>query len=111
LDLAEGGAAGCSFAVDFEHRACNQIKRGDVVKVLAEAVPAPPYKVNLDKPDKTILVQLVRNVCAVAVVEHFKELCKFNVRKVVESEEKQEQQQEVVVDGDAKADLAAADEV
>ena len=78
------------------------------MKAFAEAVPAPPYKVNLDKPDKTILVQLVRNVCAVSVVEQYKELCKFNVRKAVESEEEKQQQQQEGGDGEEGGKAGAA---
>ncbi len=44
-------------------------------------------QVNLKAPTKTVLVQLIRNGCAVAVVPSYKELAKYNVRKLAEVEE------------------------
>jgi hypothetical protein len=41
-------------------------------------------QVNLTKPTKTVLVQVTRNVCGFAVVERYKELNKFNLRKCAE---------------------------
>lgn len=39
-----------------------------------------PHKVNLGSPQKTIIVNLLKNACAVAVAEQFRELAKFNLR-------------------------------
>jgi hypothetical protein len=33
------------FAVEFEHRSSDKLKRGDVIDIVAKAVPQPPYKV------------------------------------------------------------------
>jgi tRNA acetyltransferase TAN1 len=89
---------GTTFAVEFEHRSCNTLKRNEVVDAFAKAVPSPPHKVDLGAPKKTILVQLVRNVAGVAVVEDYKELLRLNVRKAVEEPEEaeagQQQQQQ-----------------
>ncbi|KIY93742.1 hypothetical protein MNEG_14221 [Monoraphidium neglectum] len=69
-----------------ERRACSGLDHMQVVDAFAKAVP-PPHKVNLGKPDATILVQLVRNVCAVAVAPRYKALCKYNVRVAAEPDE------------------------
>lgn len=42
----------------------------------------PPHLVNLNEPDKTIIVQLIRNYCAMSVVERYKQLGKFNLREL-----------------------------
>jgi hypothetical protein len=77
-----------TFGVDVERRSCSKFDQKEVIDAFAKAVPAP-HKVNLSKPDRTILVQLVRNVCAVAVAPRFKELCKYNVRVAAEPEEEE----------------------
>lgn len=81
---AGDGVVPIEFAVELEHRACNTLDRLDVVNAFAEPVPKPPHKVNLTKPHKTILVQLIRNVCGVCVIDCYKELSKLNVRKAAE---------------------------
>eukprot|EP00877_Chromochloris_zofingiensis_P003690 jgi/Chrzof1/13321/Cz07g28250.t1 len=84
-EFPEGdGVVPIEFAVELEHRACNTLDRLDVVNAFAEPVPKPPHKVNLTKPHKTILVQLIRNVCGVCVIDCYKELSKLNVRKAAE---------------------------
>lgn len=37
--------APADFAVEFEHRSSDKLKRGDVIDIVAKAVPQPPYKV------------------------------------------------------------------
>lgn len=82
------------FAVDFEHRACEKLKRKDVIDTIAKAVPQPPHKVNLSAPQKTIVVQLVRNACAVGVVDGYKELARLNLRKLADGDDEPTQQQQ-----------------
>lgn len=49
---------------------------------------------NLGAPQKAILVNVVKAQCGVAVVERFKELCRFNVRTLALPEEEREAQRE-----------------
>jgi hypothetical protein len=69
-------------------------------------------RVNLKTPQKTILVQLVRTVCCISVLESYKELARFNVRKLAEDELEQqvEQKQQADVKQEAPAAAAAAQE-
>ncbi|KAL4534850.1 hypothetical protein Ndes2526A_g05720 [Nannochloris sp. 'desiccata'] len=69
---------GITFAVEFEKRA-NNIDRMKSINAFAEVVPAP-HKVNLNNPSKTILVNVLKNTCGLAVVDNYKELSKFNIR-------------------------------
>ena len=55
-------------------------------------LPQAPHKVNLDKPQKTILVNVLKATCGVAVVEQFRELCRFNIRTLAIPEEERERQ-------------------
>ncbi len=74
-----------------------------------------PHKVNLNAPQKAILVNIVKSVCGVAVVQRFKELCRYNIRTVAMPEaerealrEEQRQQQKVSPAPAAEAEAAAA---
>ncbi|KAG2499421.1 hypothetical protein HYH03_002368 [Edaphochlamys debaryana] len=75
------------FAVEYEHRSAEGFERLDVINAFTAVIKTPPHKVNLKAPSKVVLVQLIRNGCAMAVVEGYKELAKFNVRKLAEVEE------------------------
>jgi hypothetical protein len=61
-------------------------------------------RVNLRAPQKTIIVQLVRTVCCICVVDSYKQLARFNVRKLAEDELEQqiEQQQQAAVKQEAE---------
>lgn len=95
-----------------ERRACSSLDHMEVVNAFAKAVP-PPHKVNLSKPDATVLVQLIRNVCAVAVAPRFKALGKYNVRVAAEPEEEEEEEgaggkaAAAAKGGEAKAEVKA----
>jgi len=68
-----------TFSVQYEHRAAQKLDRGEVIDAFAKAVPER-HGVDLGSPQRTILVQLVKSTCAVAVVEGFKRLCKYNLK-------------------------------
>lgn len=78
---------GHEFSVEYEHRSQNNLERMLVINAFAEAVPKPPHRVNLNKPQRTILVQATRNVVGVSIVPSYKDLAKFNVRKITEPPE------------------------
>lgn len=92
--FAADAAEGSSFAVEMERRACSNLDHMEIVDAFAKAVPCPPFKVNLREPDRTILVQLVRNVCAVAVAPRYKELFRYNLRVAAEPEDKEDKDKE-----------------
>lgn len=47
---------------------------------------------NLTAPHKTILVNIVKGACGVAVARGFRELCRYNIRTLALSEEEREAQ-------------------
>ncbi|XP_072961535.1 uncharacterized protein [Typha angustifolia] len=69
------------FAVLFEARANTGIDRMKIINAVAKSVPQP-HKVDLSSPDKTIIVQVVKTICLVGVVERYKELSKYNLRQL-----------------------------
>ncbi|KAK9100351.1 hypothetical protein Scep_023781 [Stephania cephalantha] len=69
------------FAVLYEARANTGIDRMTIINSVAKSVPSP-HKVNLESPDKTIVVQIVKTVCLIGVVKKYKELSKYNLRQL-----------------------------
>ncbi|KAJ6831479.1 THUMP domain-containing protein 1-like protein isoform X2 [Iris pallida] len=69
------------FAVLFEARAHTGIDRMKIINAVAKSVPQP-HKVDLNKPDKTIIVQVAKTICMIGVVEKYKELSKYNLRQL-----------------------------
>lgn len=83
----EDAKVGVQFSVEYERRAAPpDLDRMAVINVFANAVKQPPHKVNLSHPEKTILVNVAKGTCGVAVVEDFRELAKYNLRALAASE-------------------------
>lgn len=61
----------------------------------------PPYKVDLEKPDKTLIVQLIKSCAAVSVVSNYWQLQKYNIRELCMSDEERAAK-EVAKDEDRK---------
>jgi len=50
----------------------------------------PPHKADLSNPEVTIVVSVVKDVCAIGVASQFRELLKYNLRELCnEPDEKQ----------------------
>lgn len=81
------GSKGVLFAVEYEHRSFQGINRIDIINAFADQIKCPPNKVNLTSPDKTILVQMLKSVCAVSIVTEYKDLCKFNIKNITEAKD------------------------
>lgn len=69
------------FAVLYDARANTGIDRMAIINAVAKSVPHP-HKVDLNNPEKSIIVQIVKTVCLVGVVKRYKELCKYNLRQL-----------------------------
>ena len=75
------------FAVDYQHRACSRkLDRLEVINAFANRISQPAYVVNLKTPDRTILVEVIKNNCFVCVVRDYQKLLKFNLQRLVERE-------------------------
>ncbi|KAM1116531.1 hypothetical protein TB2_006920 [Malus domestica] len=72
------------FAVLYEARANTGIDRMKIINAVAKSVPAP-HKVDLNNPDKTIVVEICRTICMIGVVDKYKQLAKYNLRQLTSS--------------------------
>ncbi|KMT14564.1 hypothetical protein BVRB_4g073340 [Beta vulgaris subsp. vulgaris] len=73
------------FAVQYDARANTGIERMKIIDAVAKSIPGT-HKVDLKNPEKTIIVQVVKTVCLIGVVEKYKELAKYNLRQLTSSE-------------------------
>ncbi|KAI8056830.1 hypothetical protein BDF22DRAFT_740335 [Syncephalis plumigaleata] len=64
-----------------EDAATNPIK---LIRLIARIV-GPHHKVDLKQPDRTIIVEVLKSVCGMSVVEHYNELKRFNVYMLTSS--------------------------
>ncbi|XP_059315313.1 uncharacterized protein LOC132065793 [Lycium ferocissimum] len=69
------------FAVLYEARANTGINKMKIIDTVAKAVPSP-HTVDLSNPEINIVVQIVKTVCLLGVVEKYKELSKYNLRQL-----------------------------
>ncbi|GMH00017.1 hypothetical protein Nepgr_001856 [Nepenthes gracilis] len=69
------------FAVLYDARANTGIDRMKIIDAVARSVPGP-HKVDLKDPAKTIVVQIVKTMCLIGVVDKYKELAKYNLRQL-----------------------------
>ncbi|XP_050141094.1 uncharacterized protein LOC126617068 [Malus sylvestris] len=72
------------FAVLYEARANTGIDRMKIINAVAKSVPAP-HKVDLNNPDKTIVVEICRTICLIGIVDKYKQLAKYNLRQLTSS--------------------------
>ncbi|KAG2300528.1 hypothetical protein Bca52824_037000 [Brassica carinata] len=52
-----------------------------IINTVAKSIPAP-HKVDLNNPEMSIVVEIVKTVCLIGVVEKYKELAKYNLRQL-----------------------------
>ncbi|KAI5054125.1 hypothetical protein GOP47_0030982 [Adiantum capillus-veneris] len=74
------------FAIVYEARANSSLDRMEMINTVAKLV-APPHSVDLKNPDKTVLVQVVKTVCAIGVVSNYKQNAKYNIRELTSSKQ------------------------
>lgn len=74
------------FAVVYEARANSSVDRMEMINTIAKLV-GQPHSVDLKNPDKTILVQVVKTVCAIGVVSNYKQYAKYNIRELTSSKQ------------------------
>lgn len=77
-----------SYSVLFKTRNTNQISRDDVFRIVGgvmREVPGP-WKVDLEKPDVSIVVEIIRNVCCIGLVKDYFSRKKYNLIELVSKE-------------------------
>ncbi|RKP24630.1 hypothetical protein SYNPS1DRAFT_16893 [Syncephalis pseudoplumigaleata] len=66
------------FAIQPKIRNCDRVDRDELIKLIARVV-GPHHKVDLTQPDRTIIVEVLKSICGMSVVENYNELKRFNV--------------------------------
>ncbi|XP_006637038.1 THUMP domain-containing protein 1 [Lepisosteus oculatus] len=84
-----------TFQIVFKARNSSHAKREEVIKVLGGLVGKlnPKNKVDLTNPEYTIIIEIIKTVCCVSVVQNYVLFRKFNVQEVIKNDEKKEQTQ------------------
>ena len=71
-----------TFNVSVKVRNCSNLKRMDIVDVIAKMFEPPRYKVDLSNPDFSVVVEICKTICGISVVEKPKLLRNFNVQEI-----------------------------
>mmetsp|Transcript_53027 Transcript_53027/g.60026 ORF Transcript_53027/g.60026 Transcript_53027/m.60026 type:complete len:367 (+) Transcript_53027:78-1178(+) len=76
-----------SFAIVTKRRHCSSLDRNTVIKIIGEAIIrlVPNCKVQLDKPDVTVMVEICNTLCGISVIENFKDCRNFNLMGAITS--------------------------
>ncbi|CAO1415618.1 unnamed protein product [Diamesa serratosioi] len=109
-----------TFSIIFNHRYNNDLKRDLVIKELADIIALKNIgnKVNLKQPQLSVVVEVMKGICCLAVLPDFHDLRKYNLNElhnkpIVDDEEpaKDDTEEVKIVDTDAeivnKEDVAA----
>jgi len=107
---AAPGTKPLTFAVDVDIRACGRLSRAQAIDAVAEPVPCPPHKVDLTRPDATIVVQCVRNAATICVVPRYRDLLRLNLARAAQlgADEIEAREAAEAAGGAAPAEPAAA---
>ncbi|KAJ3150462.1 THUMP domain-containing protein 1 [Geranomyces michiganensis] len=81
------GKKGIKWAVESRVKGNASIKRQEVIDAIASNI-GPDHVVDLTNPEITVIVELLQNVCSIAVVKDYQELRKFNLELIHDGEEK-----------------------
>lgn len=78
-----------TFAIQIKRRNCSNVSRDDVITAVAGAVDEK-WKVNLKSPDYTILVEICKTLCGMAIVKDCEAVFgNFNLLELREAKEQQ----------------------
>ncbi|XP_043945434.1 THUMP domain-containing protein 1 [Protopterus annectens] len=76
-----------TFQIVYKARNNNHMKREDVIKSLAEVIGSLNHenKVDLNNPEYTVIVEIIKNVCCMSVVRDYVLFRKYNLQEVVKN--------------------------
>ncbi|XP_009323108.1 PREDICTED: THUMP domain-containing protein 1 [Pygoscelis adeliae] len=83
-----------TFQIVYKARNNSHVSREEVIKELAGIVGSlnPENKVDLNNPQYTIVVEIIKNVCCLSVVRDYVLFRKYNLQEVVKSSKEDAQQ-------------------
>jgi tRNA acetyltransferase TAN1 len=91
---SEFGSAKLSYSIVYRSRMNSDAHREDFIKAVAakiEETEPGQFKVNLDRPDFVIIVEVMRTTCCIGIFQQYYELAKLNIREVSKPEELEEE--------------------
>lgn len=94
-----------TYAIIFNRKCNNEIQREDIIKQLAELVNLKNInnKVNLKTPEKTIIVEVVKGLCLLAVAPDYMKLKKYNLHELSKNDDDQEEEEKKKVEVPSEA--------
>uniref|UniRef100_A0A8C6YXV0 THUMP domain-containing protein 1 n=1 Tax=Nothoprocta perdicaria TaxID=30464 RepID=A0A8C6YXV0_NOTPE len=102
-----------TFQIVYKARNNSHMSREEVIKELAGIVGSlnPENKVDLNNPQYTIVVEIIKNVCCLSVVRDYVLFRKYNLQEVVKSNKEDAQQKSSVTEEkDSKAEKKEVEE-
>lgn len=91
------------FSIDCERRAHPpDLERIDVINAFAFAISQPPYKVDLNNPEKTVIVNVIKGSCGASVVRNYRAMQKYNLVECVAVASAREEEEERKKQGSGK---------
>ncbi|KYO30603.1 THUMP domain-containing protein 1 [Alligator mississippiensis] len=83
-----------TFQIVYKARNNSHMSREEVIKELAGIVGSlnPENKVDLNNPENTIVVEIIKNVCCLSVVKDYVLFRKYNLQEVVKTNKEEGQQ-------------------
>jgi len=100
-----------TFAVRYNKRGSQSApSHAPINEAVAKLVPQPPHSVDLNNPDLTIVVEVVKNVACIAIVPEYVSLSKFNLRELAAPSDEKEEQQKEGANAKAKAEAEVSSE-
>ncbi|NWX95692.1 THUM1 protein, partial [Nothoprocta ornata] len=103
-----------TFQIVYKARNNSHMSREEVIKELAGIVGSlnPENKVDLNNPQYTIVVEIIKNVCCLSVVRDYVLFRKYNLQEVVKSnkEDAQQKPSSVTEEEDSKAEKKEVEE-
>jgi tRNA acetyltransferase TAN1 len=93
------GSGKLSYSIVYRSRMNSDAHREDFIKAIAASidVAAPGrFKVNLDRPDFVIIVEVARTTCCIGIFQQFYELAKLNIREVSKPEDPEEEKEQAI---------------
>lgn len=78
-------AEGKTFSINYNRRHNNDIKRMEIIEKLADLVylKNSKHSVNLTTPEFSVIVEIIKGLCCLSVVEEYIQLRKYNLIEIV----------------------------
>jgi tRNA acetyltransferase TAN1 len=80
-----------TYAVIVESRLSNQFDKRTVIDLIADIV-GPKHKVDLERPDFVIMVQVFKGMCGISILPYYHEFKKYNLQEFYRAHQDQASQ-------------------